>query len=201
MIKWLICLSVFLLYLSPASANTSLMAELKEHVKKAEDAAVQGQWRQARDYWKLALQSAGLIELDASYRVILHEGYGRALGVLCDWDKAEQQLQQALQLDRKNHGAFYLSLIELSRLYQAQNKFEQAKQYYDELLPVLNERKAAETDPFSTAELLDEYADTLEALGAGQLIGPYRDKAFQLRKNAGKKPPALSKTPYGAACR
>lgn len=209
MIKQFVCLSVFLFYLVPAIANTpvlnkpdqQIMAELKEQVNKAEDAAVQGLWRKARDHWKAALQSSLSIEVDTTYQVILHYGYGRALGVLCDWDKAEKHLQKALELDRKSHGAFYLSLIELSRFYQAQNKFEQAKQHYDELLPALNERKAAVTDPFNTAELLDGYADTLEALGAKQLSKPYRDSAFKLRKNAGKKPRELAKTPYGAACR
>lgn len=209
MIKWFVCLSVFLFYLVSAIANTAvlnrsdqqLMADLKEQVSKAEDAAVQGQWRKARDYWKAALQASLSIEVGATYQVILHYGYGRTLGVLCDWDKAEKQLQKALELDRKNNGPFYLSLIELSRFYQEQNKFEQAKQYYDELLPALNERKAAVNDPFNTAELLDGYADTLEALGAKQLSKPYRDSAFKLRKNAAKKPSSLPKTPYGAACR
>jgi len=204
MIKQFMCLSLFLCYVVPVMAKApdeQLMVALKEHVTKAEDAAVLGQWRDARDYWKSALKLSLSTEVESSYQALLHYGYGRVLGVLCDWDKAEQQLQKALMLDRKSHGAFYLSLIELSRFYRAQKKFEQAKQYYDELLPALNERKAAVTDPFNTAELLDEYADTLEALGAKQLTQPYRDSALKLRQNAGKKPPGLAKTPYGATCR
>ena len=150
MIKQFVCLSVVLFYLVPAMAKESdpqHMMELKEQISEAENAVVLGQWRKARDHWKAALKLPVSAKVSASYQAVLHYGYGRTLGVLCNWDKAEQHLQQALMLDRKNHGAFYLSLIELSRFYHAQTKLEQAKPYYDELLPVLNERKAAITDP------------------------------------------------------
>jgi tetratricopeptide (TPR) repeat protein len=194
---------LFGLYSTVALANMELtpaQKELQMIAEAAEAAVTQGQWQEAKKRWKLALQKVEAAAGDDEYRAILHYEYGRASGVLCDWDNAATNLQEALRLDKKTNGPFFTSLLELARLNLTQENYEQAKGFYDELLPELKSREAAIIDPIGSADIISEYATVLEALDAGHLAVPYREMATQWREQHQGFAAETLKTPYGSKC-
>ncbi len=180
-----------------AAQPTAAPAELQLIVDAAEAATTQGQWSEARQRWQLALNK--LAAVDDEYRAVVYYEHGRSAGVMCDWAQAESSLQQALELDRKTDGPYFMSLLELARLQLAQRHYPQAKDYFDQVLPELHKHHAAVVDPLSTAAILDDYAAVLVELGAAAEAATFKQRAAALRQPQ-EAAAAVPATPYGRGC-
>jgi tetratricopeptide (TPR) repeat protein len=188
------------LALPVAADNQSAQKEVQLIAEAAEAAVAKGQWSEALPRWEAALEKIVDAQGDDEFRAILYYEHGRAAGVLCDWEKAQMSLSLALELDRQTQGPFFMSLLELARMNMAQQNYQQAKGYYDQLLPELKARDAAVLDPIGSAEIVSEYALALEKLGAEELAKPYREMAEQWRDKHAGIAAETTKTPYGSRC-
>ncbi len=192
--------AVYFSVLTWAADISQAQKELQLIVDAAEAAVAQNQWRDAKKRWDLALQKVAAVAGDDEYLAVLYYEQGRSAGVLCQWDEAEISLQKALTLDKKTDGPFFMSLLELARLQLAQKNLQQAKEFYDQLLPELKANEAAVIDPIGSAEIVSEYAQVLVKLGAVEAAKPYREMADTWRNKHQGIEAETSKTPYGSLC-
>ena len=125
---------------------------------------------------------------------------GRAAGVTCRFDEAETYLLDALSLDRQRSGPVHFDLVELARLKLDQRDYPGSASYFERAIEALNEIRASEGAPVAFADILDEYATTLDGTGKPSAAGAQRARARYLRSRV---PGAISitdRTPYGTQC-
>jgi tetratricopeptide (TPR) repeat protein len=92
--------------------------------------------------------------------------YGRASGVTCFYEHAEEYLSKALTLDEESSGPTHYPLIELARLNLDRGKYAEAVPYFERVLPIVEKLNSEALDPIGFADLLDEYAVHLLSRGA-----------------------------------
>lgn len=161
-----------------------------------------GDWVEAQKNFGKALVNARLGKADdRSLAVVLYE-YGRASGVLCDWEESAAALNDAYNLDRESDGPTHMSLFELARMYVSQRKFSKAVEYYERVLPEFDRLQADARDPIAYAEFLEEYSSALEQTGRGKAghIRRLRARAQELRNTFPNAEAVTEKTPYGTHC-
>jgi hypothetical protein len=75
-----------------------------------------------------------------------------------------------------------MSLVELARLNFDRQQHGTAVEYFDRVVLELEASHADTRDPIGYAQILDEYASSLEQTGKNGLAGKFHDRARDLRK-------------------
>ena len=176
----------------------------KQNSAKYWDAAIaardQGNWQLARSNWSKMIVSGNLAGVDQRNMSIAYYEYGRASGILCDWQEAESGLKKSLEIDRSNSGPVHLPLMELGRLNFDQGKYDQALGYFREAKPLVDSINAETRDPLGYAEFLDELAESIEKSTNDGEAAQYRERAKQLRSTFPSGTKHTERTPYGMNC-
>lgn len=172
----------------------------RQHAQAGVKAGKSGEFAKARKEFARALTNARLANADLKLVAVLSYEYGRYSGMICDWVEGEKGLTEAYDLDRQNGGPAYLSLVELARLNLDRQQYSNAVEYFDRVVPELETSHADTRDPIGYAQVLDEYAASLEKTGKNGLAGKFRDRAGDLRKAYPGKSAHTDRTPYGTQC-
>ncbi len=127
-------------------------------------------------------------------RADFHYKLGRALGATCQFEKSEQNLAQASELNPR----MPQTLAELARLKLSQNKLADALAYFERALPGLE--KLTSSDPIGVAEIWDDYAAALTKSNKATEATSIAKRAEALRAGNAGKTAAMIKPPYGGQC-
>lgn len=163
-------------------------------------AQAQGDWQAARRSYARAVINAEQANLSPGRRALLNYEYGRSLGVTCLFEKAEYELNLAYDLDKQAGAPLYLSLVELARLNLDQQKYAAAVVYYERAVPELDRADMAKKAPIAHADILDEYAVALSAIGRIADAQIANQQAKKLRDENPKGFSITDRTPYGKYC-
>jgi tetratricopeptide (TPR) repeat protein len=125
-----------------------------------------GDWDAARRAYARAAVNADLGRAPTRTRSVMYYEYGRASGVTCFYEHAEEYLSKALTLDEESSGPTHYPLIELARLNLDRGKYAEAVPYFERVLPIVEKLNSEALDPIGFADLLDEYAVHLLSRGA-----------------------------------
>ncbi len=166
----------------------------------ANDAIQKGDWKAARMYYSRAWGNAQMGRADTRTIARLRYEYGRASGVVCEWEEAELALNEAFELDKKSDGPRWMPLVELERMSIAQKDYKKAKSYFDKLMPILSEIQGETKDPLGYADLLDEFVLVLENIGEGESAKKHKKREKQLRDTFPGQKAHTEITPYGTQC-
>ncbi len=162
--------------------------------REAMKAEKENNWDAAGKRYFLALQNAEWANEGKGVRADFHYKLGRAMGATCQFEKSEQNLAQAIELNPRMPQA----LAELGRLKLAQNKPTDAAGYFERALP--NLEKSMSTDPIGTAEILDDYSAALSKSNKAADAASIAKRADALRAGNPGKSAAMTKPPYGGQC-
>lgn len=88
----------------------------------------------------------------------------------------------------------------MGRLNFDREQFGKAVEYFERVMPYLNEQEWDKRDPVGYAVLLDEYATSLERAGKSGAVEVLRGRAEVLRKTFPGKSSQTDRTPYGTQC-
>jgi len=172
----------------------------RQHAQAGVKAGKSGEFAKARKEFARALTNARLANADLKLVAVLSYEYGRYSGMICDWVEGEKGLTEAYDLDRQNGGPAYMSLVELARLNLDRQQYGNAVEYFDRVVPELETSHADTRDPIGYAQVLDEYAASLEKTGKNGLAGKFHDRARDLRKAFPGQSSRTDRTPYGTQC-
>lgn len=157
-----------------------------------------GDWDMARRHWARAAHNSELGGMDKDVQAVYYYELGRASGVTCFYDKAEEYLNKAYELDSKVGGPVHMSLVELFRLNLDQEKYNEAVSYFRRALPELEKIYSEREAPSEFLKLLEEYSVALDGNGNTQEAEEIRVRAEEVRKVAIKS--ITDRTPYGQYC-
>ncbi|SFW25965.1 hypothetical protein [Nitrosovibrio sp. Nv17] len=174
-----------------------------DYMDAATAARERGDWEGARALYARSFEDANLAHTSPRFRAVLHYEYGRALGVTCQFRKAEEELTAAHDLDKKSGGVFYISLAELARLNLAQKKYAEAAGYFERVLVELDPQIIAKKAPDFYVAVLEDHALALAGAGRQQEADDVSKRAAAIRA---EDPEAESwagdeRTPYGTRCK
>ena len=172
----------------------------RQHAQAGMKAGRSGEFAKARKEFARALTNARLAHADPKMVAALSYEYGRYSGMICDWVEGEKGLAEAYDLDRQNGGPAYMSLVELARLNFDTQQHGTAVEYFDRVVLELEASHADTRDPIGYAQILDEYASSLEQTGKNGLAGKFHDRARDLRKAFPGQSSRTDRTPYGTQC-
>ena len=162
--------------------------------REATKAEKENNWDAAAKRYFLALQNAEWANEGKGVRSDFHYKLGRALGATCQFEKSEQNLTQANELNPSMPQA----LGELGRLKLSQNKLGDALGYFERALP--NLEKSTSSDPIGVAELLDDYSAALIKSNKAADAAVITKRADALRAGNAGKSAVMIKPPYGGQC-
>jgi tetratricopeptide (TPR) repeat protein len=168
------------------------------YIKNAEGQVKAGNWNNARRTYTLALSNATWAEDKPQELATLNYQVGRANGVTCRYELAEQHLNQAMELDKQSSGPSYRSTIELGRLNLAQGKAPEAAGYFERALAEMDKTGVEKRDPVGLAEALDDYANALAKAGKDATAAVTR--AADLHKKHAGTSAVTARAPYGTQC-
>jgi|SRR5581483_788896 len=183
--KRMVC-SAILLAPVAAGAMGLNQKEAQLHFQTAQRCDVQGQYDCAMEhYWK-ALVNARLAKADAATMSMLTYNYGRTAGYTCRLDVAEKYLLESLNMEAAvsgpDSGVSTKRLFELARFYFDQAQYDKAASYYKDGLPRVEKLGAADSDPVTFADAVDEYAVALSNSGNAAEASAQRAKASDVRQ-------------------
>ena len=194
-------LTLFLIALVISGCATQInQRNAQKYWNAATIARDQGNWQLARSNWSKTIVNGNLGGVDQRNMSIAYYEYGRASGILCIWEEAENGLTKSLEIDRSNSGPVHLPLIELARLNYDQRKFAQAAKFFREAKPIVDSFNAETQDPLGYAEFLEEFSESIEKSTGGQETSQYRKRANQLRATFPDGTKRTERTPYGTEC-
>lgn len=192
--------AMFALAAAQAQADEPLTPE--HYANAAMQAQAKGDWQVAVKYWARAHSAAEMQNGDSQTAAIVAHEYGRALGVVCEFARAEQLLLQALAVDESTGGPVHMPLVELSRLKLDQKLYMEAVSFFGRAVDALDSMNATGRDPEGFAHFLEEYAEALTHAGLeeqARIVAARAAKlAMQHRHSHGEA--AGSRTPYGTQC-
>jgi tetratricopeptide (TPR) repeat protein len=162
--------------------------------REALKAEKEGNWDAAAKRYFLALQNSEWANEGKGVRADFHYKLGRALGATCQFEKSEQNLAQANELNPRMPQA----LAELGRLKLSQNKLVDALGYFERALPGLE--KSTSSDPVGVAEIFDDYSSALNKSSKAADATSITKRAETLRAANSGKSAAMIKPPYGGQC-
>ena len=164
--------------------------------REALKAEKENNWDAAAKRYFLALQNSQWAEEGKGVRSEFHYKLGRAQGATCQFEKSEQSLNEAYNLNSRLPQA----LAELGRLNLAQNKLPEALGFFERAIPELDKARINASDPIGYAEILDDYKTALTKAGKAGDAPAIAAKADALRAANAGKAPAMAKPPYGTQC-
>ncbi len=159
-----------------------------------------GDWESARRNWAKAATNTQLAGMSEKQMAIAYYEYARASGATCFFEESEKYLKESLALDRANNGPIHMSLLELARLKLAQGEYEEANNYFEQLIPIYERQKAVEKDPVGVSVVYGEFSNSLLKAGRSAEAAQYEQRSKALKEaSAGQKSPSEI-TPYGQHC-
>ena len=164
--------------------------------REALKAESENKWDAAAKRYFLALQNAEWDNEGKGVRSDFHFKLGRALGATCQFEKSEQNLTQANELNPKMPQA----LAELGRLKLSQNKLSDALGYFQRAVPAMDTANVGNNDPIGYAEILDDYKAALLKSDKSSDAARVAKQADALRAGNTGKTAAMLKPPYGGQC-
>ena len=173
--------------------------EFDEYVERARTARSYGDWESAASQIAQAINHADLPRAGA-VRSTVHLEYGRALGVLCQYDEAEKYLLRSKDMAEKSGSPPLASLYELGALSVAQKKYAESIGHFSQLLPMIEREPHVKSSPLVVADAYEKYAVALAATGKAEQADIRRRQAGKIRETRPKTPPPGTITPYGAQC-
>jgi len=183
----------------PACAAPINRQSALNYAKAASLSNKSGDWDTARRQWARAVSNADLGKAEDSERAIYYYEYGRAAGVTCFFDIAEEYLNKSYALDAKIGGPAYLSLAELFRLNLDQKKYKEAVGYFRKALPEFEKINVSDESPAEFSKLLEEFSVALEGIGNIDEAKEIRSRALKIKELAGFS--ITDRTPYGLYCK
>lgn len=180
---------------APINANNA-----QSYARNASLAAQQGDWDTARRMWAGAVVNASLAGADKRYQAVMNYEYARSLGVTCFYDLAQEYFDKAYALDKETNGPTYMSSFELARMHLAKGDNKRAVTNFERAFKEGQAAGLETRDPIGFANMIDDYAKSLEALGETRAAEDRRRLASSIReanKNAKTK---TDLTPYGTQC-
>ena len=190
------CLLVLALLFTGASQGAGL--ELDEYLQRATAAKTRGDWESVASQVAQAINHSDLPKAGA-LRSDVHLEYGRAMGVLCQYDEAEKYLLLARDIAARAGISTFPALYELGASSAAQKKFAAAADYFLQLLPFIERESRIRTMPLLVADAYEKLATALAATGKPDEAETRRREAAKIREAGAKPVPGLI-TPYGAMC-
>jgi len=195
-------LRIILLAITTASLSSCAMP-INQHLAReyaiaAHYSAQAGDWDAAGRQWARAVHNADLGFMKKDIRAVYYYEYGRATGVRCHFDIAEEYLNKAYVLDSQINGPAYMSLVELFRLNLDQKKYPEAIAYFKRALPELEKVKVPTESLMEFAKLLEEYAIALNAIGDTQEAAKVQKQRAELGVTVDDA--MIDRTPYGLYC-
>ena len=190
--RWIV---VALLLAGPVSASH---LELDEYLQRADAAKNRGDWESVASQHAQAINHPDLPKT-GTLRSAVHLEYGRAMGVLCQYDEAEIYLSRAKEIAEKSAISSFAALYELGAISVAQKKFAAAVGYFSPLVALIERESRIKTSPLAVADAYEKYAVALAATGKPDEAELRRREAGKIRETRPKAPPGTI-TPYGAKC-
>jgi tetratricopeptide (TPR) repeat protein len=172
----------------------------QSYARNASLAARQGDWDTARRFWAGAVVNSSLAHADKRYQAVMNYEYARSLGVTCFYDLAQEYFDKSYAMDKETNGPIYMSSFELARMHVAKGDNKRAVTYFERAFEEGQAAGLEMRDPIGFANMIDEYAKSLEALGETRAAEGRRRAASAIReanKNAKTK---TDLTPYGTQC-
>jgi tetratricopeptide (TPR) repeat protein len=173
--------------------------EYDEYVQRAAAAEKRGDWQSAANQFALAVNHADLPR-DGAARSAMHLGYGRALGVLCQYGEAEKYLQRAREIAEKAGSPTFAPLYELGAISVAQQKHAAAIDYFSQLAPLLEREPRGLAPAATVADVHEKLAAALAATGRTDEAASRRRQADRMRAAGSTSPLPAATTPYGTQC-
>jgi tetratricopeptide (TPR) repeat protein len=204
----LISTLVFVLSACVNTGQRPSQVDYSETYRQAYVALQKGEWSTYKKLMRIVIDRSTASNAPAEKRATYWYEYGRASGVVCDWEDAEFSLTVAYNLDTKSGGPAYMSMNELGRMSVARKQFDKAIDYFTRGVrdSAENQSKTSNVEyKFHAVDLrvLEEFAYALEeAKGNPSDIKRLKESAAEMRK----KIPASGKTdsditPYGTQCK
>ena len=171
------------------------------YANAAVSASESGDWITARENWRRAYINAKLAHMDNKALAVALYEYGRASGVVCEWEEAESSLKETYRLGTSTDDLSYMSVYELGRMNYDRKRYADAVEQFSKVKVFFDMTEADTKDPLGYADYLDEYAIALEQTGKPSEAQPLRSRSMELRKTFVGKNSHTEKTPYGTMCR
>jgi len=143
-------------------------------------------YQEALQHYEKALDAA-YKNKDQQYIAIVMYGLGRTNTKLCRLGEAENWLKQSITardaLVDTNAAYITQNLLELARLYIAQERYVEANVLLDRAVPLLYRLRLDRSDPIELANQLDEYEKPLRKTGRTVEADAIANKSKELRQN------------------
>lgn len=166
-----------------------------------------GEWLTYKRLMRTVIDKSTASGAPPEKRAIYWYEYGRASGVVCDWEDAEFALTVAKNLDAKTGGPVHESLNELGRIYVVRTQYEKAVDHFTRAFKALGQYHEKHpgkeiTNQLGNARVIEDFAYALDKVGGQQSdIKRLRDSAAEIRKNLNAKDGIYEDvTPYGSQC-
>jgi len=172
----------------------------QSYARSASLAAQQGDWDTARRMWAGAVVNSSLAHADKRYQAVMNYEYARSLGVTCFYELAQQYFDKAYALDKETNGPAYMSSFELARMYAAKGDDKRAAAYFGRAFEEGQAAGLEKHDPIGFADLLDDYAKSLGAVGETRAAEDKRHMASAIREANKTAKTKTDLTPYGTQC-
>jgi tetratricopeptide (TPR) repeat protein len=187
------------LLISTSCVNPLNVITAERYYQNGTDLANQNKWGKARIAYGRALTNVEWGNLPDKTKALYSFNFGRASGVLCDWDNAEKYLEQALTIYSKTEPQLHYELIALAQMNQARGDYKKASEYYSKTIEDVKKHNVDKQMPMAFADTLLKYSEVESKLGNTEKSLQIKNQAnVILNNNPDKKlPPAA---PYGKFC-
>jgi len=176
----------------------------QHNASRYQDAALSnsqaGNWHVARRQWAKVIGNSAASGADKQTLSVWWYEYGRALGVTCFFEKAEDALLKAYAFDKEASGEIYLSLTELARLNLDQKKYTASAKYFERSFAELDKVNAEQKAPIAYTDLLNEYAEALFNIGNNEKAKKLQGRASKIKIQNKARHSITDRTPYGKEC-
>lgn len=166
-----------------------------------------GEWHKYKKLMRIVIDQSTAAGAPQEKRAIYWYEYGRASGVVCDWEDAIFALTVANNLDSKTGGPTHESLNELGRIYVVRKQYEKAVDHFTRAFKAFEQYHAKHpgkeiTNQLGNARVVEDFAYALEQSGGQQSdVIRLRDSVAEIRKNLKAKDGVYDDvTPYGTQC-
>ncbi|MEP7156417.1 MAG: hypothetical protein ABI905_11635 [Betaproteobacteria bacterium] len=175
------------------------MLEFDEYLQRAEAARARSDWESVANQYAQAINHPDLPK-DGVTRSMVNLEYGRALGVICQYEEAEKYLLRAKDIAEKSGAPMFSVLYELGSISVAEKKYANASIYFSGAVPSIDRDARAKNTPLIVADAYEKFALALTALGKADEAAARRADAAKVRETRLRPAPPGTITPYGAQC-
>jgi tetratricopeptide (TPR) repeat protein len=190
-----------------AAENNPAEPKYVEVYRYAYMALQEGRWDIYKKLMRNVIDMSTTSGAPAEKRAIYWYEYGRASGVICNWEEAEFALTVASNLDASTGGPVHESLNELGRLNVVRKHYDKAVDYFIRAAKAFvqyNDKNPDKkiTNQLGSARVFEDFAYALEQIGGQQSdVKRLRDEVAEVRKKfTGKEGVSEDVTPYGSQC-